>query len=116
MHKERWSVCLTNDRLRIKVNDIDVLLLWADCINLRSPHLQTELQAVPVLSSLYPSLISFASLTFPGAPYKILLLFIPWLPCHFYPVVIEQQQIGRALAEGDAERAVHLMDKEISEV
>ena len=30
-------------------------------------HLQTQIQAVPVLSSLYSSLISFSSLTFPGA-------------------------------------------------
>ena len=40
------------------------------------------------LSSLYPSLISFSSFTLPGAPYRIFLLFFPWLPCHFYPVVI----------------------------
>ena len=46
-----------------------------------------QLQAAPVLSSLYPS-ISFSSLTFPGAPYQIFLLCLPWLPCHFYLVVI----------------------------
>ena len=60
---------------------------------LGSPHLQTQLQAVPVLSSLYPSLISFSSFTFPGAPYRIFLLFLPWLPCQFYLVVIEQHQL-----------------------
>ena len=49
------------------------------------------IQAVPVLSSLYPSLISFSYFTFPGVPYRIFLLFLPWLPCHFYLVVIEQQ-------------------------
>ena len=47
------------------------------------------MQAVPVLSSLYPSFIYFLSFTFPGAPYWI---FFHFLPCHFYLVVIEQQQ------------------------
>ena len=58
-------------------------------------HLQTQIQAVQVhvLSSLNPSLISFSSFTFPGAPYQICLLFLAWLPCHFYLVVIEQQQL-----------------------
>ena len=49
-----------------------------------SPHLQTQLQAVSVLSSLYPSLISFSSFKFPGASCRIFLPFLPWLPCHFY--------------------------------
>ena len=53
-----------------------------------STYLQTQIQADPVLSSL----ISFSSLTFPGAPYRIFLLFLAWLPCHFYLDVIEQQQ------------------------
>ena len=57
-------------------------------------HLQTQIQAVPVLSFLYPSLISFSSTTFPGTPYRIFLRFLPWLPCHFYLVVIEQKQRG----------------------
>ena len=79
---------------------------------LSQANLLTQLQAVPLLSSLYPSLISFSSFTFPGAPYRIvtsvffpgflaifaiekqqhpigfLVLFFPWLPCHFYFVVI----------------------------
>ena len=54
--------------------------------------LQTQIQAVPVLSSLYPFRISFSSLTFTCAPYRIFLLFLPCLPCHFYLAVIEQQQ------------------------
>ena len=58
--------------------------MYACCV----PHLQTQLQAVPVLSSLYPSRNSFSSFTFPGAPYRIFLPFLPWLPCHFYLVVI----------------------------
>ena len=52
-----------------------------------SPHLLTQLQAVPVLPFVYPSLISFSSFTIPGAPYRIFLPFLPWLPCHFNFVV-----------------------------
>ena len=40
------------------------------------------------------SYISFPSFTFSGAPYRIFFLFLPWLPCHFYPVVIEQLAMG----------------------
>ena len=43
-------------------------------------------------SRLTFSYISSSSFTFPGAPYRIFLLFPPWLPCHLYPVVLEQQQ------------------------
>ena len=68
------------------------LLFWT-----KSPHLQTQLQAVLVLSSLYASLISFSSFTFPGASYQIFLLFLPWLPCHFYLIVIEQNEPNGAL-------------------
>ena len=32
--------------------------------------------------------VKISSFTFPGAPYLIFLLFIPWLPCNFYLVVI----------------------------
>ena len=49
------------------------------------PH--CELQAVPVLSSLYSSIISFSSFTFSGASNQILLLFFLWFPCHFYVFV-----------------------------
>ena len=41
-------------------------------------------KTVPVI----PSLLFPLSFTFPGAPYRIFLLF---LPCHFHFVVIEQQ-------------------------
>jgi len=58
----------------------------------KGPHFQTQIQAVSVLYSLCFSVISFSSFTFPGALYRIFLLFLPWLPCHFYFVVIEQQQ------------------------
>ena len=33
------------------------------------------------------SYISFSSFTFPGAPYRIFLPFLPWLTCHFYLVI-----------------------------
>ena len=41
------------------------------------------MQAVPVLASLYPSLISFLSFNFPSSFYRIFFLFLPWLPCYF---------------------------------
>ena len=45
------------------------------------------------LSYLLSTLFLFPfHLFFPGAPNRIFLLFLPWLPCHFYLVVIEQQQ------------------------
>ena len=53
------------------------------------PHLQTQIQAVPVLSSQHPFLNWFSSFTFPGASYRIFFLFLPQFPCHFY-LVIEQ--------------------------
>ena len=59
----------------------------------RSPHLQTQLHDGSRLTFCWPfSYISFSSFTFPGASYRIFLLFLPWLPCHFYFVGIEQQQ------------------------
>ena len=45
-----------------------------------------------IFTSIYPSLISFSSFSFLSTLYRISLLFLPWLPCHFYIVVIEQQQ------------------------
>ena len=49
---------------------------------------QTELQDGSRLPFSY---IFFSSFTFPDAPYRIFLLFLPWIPCYFYLVVIEQQ-------------------------
>ena len=31
-----------------------------------------------------------------GAPYRIFLLFLLWRPCHFYLVVIDQQQVFKS--------------------
>ena len=46
-----------------------------------SPHLQTQLQDGSHFTFSYNS---FSSFTFPAAPYRIFLLFLSWLPCHFY--------------------------------
>ena len=37
---------------------------------------------------ILPPIYFFFVFTFPGEPYRI---FLPWLPCHFYRLVIEQQ-------------------------
>ena len=63
-----------------------------------SPLLQSQIQAVSVLSFLYPSSISFRSFIFLGAPYWIFLLFLPWLPCQFHLVVIKQQHVNLVFA------------------
>ena len=56
-------------------------------------HLTFKLNSktVSVLSSLDPSFL-FSFFTFPSAPYQIFILFLHWLPCHFYFIVIEQKQ------------------------
>ena len=54
----------------------------------------------------FPSYLLSAFLLFPfhlflpGAPYRIFLLFLPFLPCHFYIGVIEQQHILDKMSEG----------------
>ena len=50
----------------------DIHLVWAN-IYMVKPRLQTF------------------CISFSGACYQTFLLFLPWLPCHFYLVVIEQQ-------------------------
>ena len=58
-----------------------------------SLHLQTQLQdGFRLTFSWSFSYIFFSSFTFPGAPYRIFLLLLPWLPCHLFLVVIEQQR------------------------
>ena len=49
--------------------------------------LQTQLQNG---SLLFFSYISFSSFTFPGAPYWILLVYLPRLPYHFYLVILAE--------------------------
>ena len=59
--------------------------------NSSTEHLQIQLQdCFRFTFSWHFSSISF--FTFPDAPYRIFLLFLPWLSCHFYLVVIEQQK------------------------
>jgi len=58
-----------------------------------SPHLHTQVQGGSRLTFSWPfSCISFSSSTFPGVTYRIFLLLLHWLPCHFSLAVIEQQQ------------------------
>lgn len=61
---------------------------WRVPASRRSSHLQTQLQNGYRLTFAY---ISFSSFTLLDAPYRIILLFLPRLPYHFYIVVIEQQ-------------------------
>ena len=71
---------------------MDYFRIGLRAILVRANHLtrvtSPQIQAVSVLSSLYPSLIFFSSFTFAGAPYRIFLLFLIWLPCHFYLIAI----------------------------
>ena len=57
------------------------------------------------------SYISFSSFTSPGAPYRIFHLFLPRLPCHFYLVVIRQQQPVKATINYAAFRATVCITK-----
>ena len=56
-----------------------------------APYRITQLQDDSRLTFSY---ISFLSFTFPDAPYRIFHQFLPWLPCYFYLVVIEQHYIS----------------------
>ena len=54
----------------------------------RVSYLQTQLQDGSRLTFSCPfSYVSFSSSTFSDAPYRIFLLFLTGLPCHFYCVV-----------------------------
>ena len=58
------------------------------------PYFQTQLQDRYRFTFSWPfSYIPFSSFTFTGATYRIYLLFLLWLPCRFYLVVIEQHGI-----------------------
>ena len=70
-----------------------IQMLWPlwESTSQGSPHLQTQLQdGYCLIFSWSFSYISFSSLIFTGALYRIFLLFLPWLPCHFHLSVIEQ--------------------------
>ena len=57
--------------------------------NIYPKSTQTQLKDGSFLTFSWPvSYISYSSFTFPGAPHKIFFLFLPWLPCHFYLVII----------------------------
>ena len=51
------------------------------------------------VTSLPSSTFLIPSFSFSGAPYRFFLLFLPWLPCHYYIVVIKQQQFCLYLME-----------------
>ena len=55
----------------------------------QASNCELDSKTVTVSPSLMFHSLSF---TFPGTPYRIFLLCLPWLPCHSYLVVIEQQQ------------------------
>ena len=61
------------------------ILMYSSCNNkLLKGHLTSTLNSKTV-----PIVLAFSSFTFPGAPYRIYILF---LPCHSYLVAMEQQQ------------------------
>ena len=47
-----------------------------------------------VIAHIRLELNSFSSFTSPGELYRNFLLFLPWLPCHFYLVVITTTTIN----------------------
>ena len=55
-----------------------------------SPHLQTQMQAIPVLASLHPYLISFSSFTLPVS--SLLTCFFPGFLAIFIMLSSQQQQ------------------------
>ena len=86
-HNDKNHSSVQSSRFAITYERLNLKMITS----LGSPHFQTQLQAVPVLSSLYSSLISFSSFTFPSAPYRIFFLFLPLLPCHFILLSSQQQ-------------------------
>ena len=68
-----------------------IVYMRVNLTRITSPPISTTGGFRVIFSVLFSS-ISFSSFTFTGAPYRIFLLFLPWLPSHFYPVIIEQKQ------------------------
>ena len=65
----------------------ELTLVRANLIRVISPSNTNTGGFRGIFSSLYPFLISFSCFTFPDISYRIFLLFLPWLPCHFYLVI-----------------------------
>ena len=84
--KNNWSIqnCI-NSKLIQKL-----YLEWFNNVYFMPTSISNS-KTVPVLPSLEPSPIF--PFIYPGAPYRISLFFLPWLPCHFYLVVTKQQQL-----------------------
>ena len=80
---EKWCQAIRGIWFRFCPNVGRIMHLWppaAKTCNLKQKktlHRETQLQTVPVLPSLYSSLISLSSFTFPGAHCQIFLLFLP---------------------------------------
>ena len=99
-----WFLRNTNKMLVFVFWQKIFFVFWAACfgcitrqsfmaLSQVSPHLQTQLKDASRLTFSWPfSYISFSSFSFPGTLYRIFLLFLPQLPCHFYHIIIEQQQ------------------------
>ena len=86
-----WNEFIT--KFQVISYKIDVFYIGLNKFLPFLPHLQTQLQDSSRLTFSWPFYyISFSSFTFPGTPYRIFLLYLPSLPCHFYLVVIEQRQ------------------------
>ena len=65
-------------------------LMWT----MRHPGTNSATCGSRIIFSVPFSYISFSSFTFPGALYRISVLFLPWLPCHFYLVAITKANKG----------------------
>ena len=85
--KYRWLILFF---ITFKWNNFSQISLW----NSDKPPVLSGVHITNVSISFTFSLpfshTSFSSFTFPCTSYRIFLLFLPWLPCHFY-LVIEQQ-------------------------
>ena len=82
-----WNISAAGDHRNRRLFNRSDALQKADCAIFWS-HLQIQLQAVPVFSSVYPSLIWFSSSSFPGAPYRIFPSVFSLYFFQFYFVVI----------------------------
>ena len=100
-----WSIIVSLFHKNISkssLETVNILWIFPSCWDTKglSPHFQTQILAVLVLSSMYPSLISFSPFPvhptrfsfcfFPGFLAIFILLHptLPWLPSHFYLIVI----------------------------
>ena len=67
----------------------ETLVSQTDAVNLTGLDADGREDKLSAIDICGPSLLSFSSFNFPGAPYRMFFLL---LPCLFYLVVIDQQQ------------------------